>query len=336
MEIKRKHFILGLFALGLSVGIGSCASAQQKTLTIYSGRSETLIGPLIEKAEQDLGMDIQVRYGDTAELATAILEEGNNSPADVYFGQDAGALGALSQEGRTQPIPQNLLQKVDGRFRDRNGQWIGISGRARVLDYNKDVITDTSVLPSSVWDLTDPKWKGKVGWAPTNGSFQAFVTAMRLKEGDAKTLQWLKDMKANGTKVYPKNTPIVEALGRGEIHLGLVNNYYLYRFTGDNPSFPVAHHYMPGDVGSMINVAGVAIVDTTDQQGDAQKLIEYLLSNESQNYFAQETNEYPLASGIAASKEQMPISQINPPNIDLSNLSDLEGTLALLQEAGLL
>jgi iron(III) transport system substrate-binding protein len=335
MEIKRKHFILGLLALGLSVGIGRLVFAQQKTLTIYSGRSETLVGPLIEKAEQDLGMNIQVRYGDTAELAIAILEEGNNSPADVYFGQDAGALGALSQEGRTQQIPQNLLQKVDGRFRDRNGKWIGISGRARVLDYNKNMVS-SSELPSSVWELTQPKWQGKVGWAPTNGSFQAFVTAMRLTAGDAKTLQWLKDMKANGTKVYPKNTPIVEALGRGEIHLGLVNNYYLYRFTGDNPNFPVAHHYMPGDVGSMINVAGVSIVDTTDQQGDAQKFIEYLLSNESQSYFAQETNEYPLVSGIAAPKEQMPIAQINPPNIDLSNLSDLEGTLVLLQEAGLL
>lgn len=336
MKINRTYMIaLGILAVAASIGIVKLVFAQPKTLTIYSGRNERLIGPLIEKAKQDLGMNIQVRYGDTAELAIAILEEGKNSPADIYFGQDAGALGALAKAGRTEAIPANLLQKVDGKFRDRNGKWLGISGRARVLDYNTNAVASNE-LPSSVWQLTQPKWRGKVGWAPTNGSFQSFVTAMRLTAGDAKTLEWLKAMKANGTKVFANNTSIVEALGRGEIHLGLVNNYYLYRFIGQNPNFPVKHHYMPGDVGSMVNVAGVAIVDTTDQKADAQKFIEYLLSNQSQNYFAQETNEYPLVSGIAPPQGQITIAQINPPNIDLSNLSDLEGTLALLQQAGLL
>ena len=335
MTIKRKSFALGLLALALSLGLGKLVFAQGKTLTIYSGRSEKLIGPLIEQAERDLGMNIEVRYGKTAAMAIAILEEGGNSPADIYFGQDAGALGALSEEGRTEAIPNRLLNKVDSKFRARNGQWIGISGRARVVDYNINNVA-ASELPRSVFDLTDQKWRGKVGWAPTNGSFQAFVTAMRLKEGNERTLKWLKDMKANGTKIYPKNTPIVEALGRGEIELGLVNNYYLYRFTKDDPDFPVAHHYMPADVGSMINVAGVAIVDTTDQKGDAEKFIEYLLSDSSQEFFANTTNEYPLVSGIEVSKNQMPIYQINPPNIDLSDLSDLEGTLGLLRQAGLL
>lgn len=335
MKINRTYIALGVLAVAASIGIAKLVFAQPKTLTIYSGRNERLIGPLIEKAKQDLGMNIQVRYGDTSELAIAILEEGKNSPADIYFGQDAGALGALAKAGRTEAIPANLLQKVDGKFRDRHGKWIGISGRARVLDYNTNAVASNE-LPSSVWQLTQPKWRGKVGWAPTNGSFQSFVTAMRLTAGDAKTLEWLKAMKANGTKVFANNTSIVEALGRGEIHLGLVNNYYLYRFTDQNPNFPVKHHYMPGDVGSMVNVAGVAIVDTTDQKADAQKFIEYLLSNQSQNYFARETNEYPLVSGIAPPKGQITIAQINPPNIDLSNLSDLEGTLALLQQAGLL
>lgn len=335
MKINRTYIALGVLALAASIGVAKLVFAQPKTLTIYSGRNERLIGPLVEKAKQDLGINIEVRYGDTSELAIAILEEGNNSPADIYFGQDAGALGALAKAGRTEAIPSNLLEKVDGKFRDQNGQWVGISGRARVLDYNTNEVSSNE-LPRSVWELTQPKWQGKVGWAPTNGSFQSFVTAMRLTAGNEKTLEWLKAMKANGTKVYPKNTAIVEALGRGEIHLGLVNNYYLYQFNADNPNFPVKHHYMPGDVGSMVNVAGVAIVNTTDQKGDAQKFIEYLLKNESQNYFAQETKEYPLVSGIAAPKGQISIAQINPPNIDLSNLSDLEGTLELLQQAGLL
>lgn len=337
MARYRKKIAMGLLGLLLAWGVGVIATAQGKTLVIYSGRSEKLIGPLIEKAERDLGIDIEVRYGKTAELAIAILEEGRNSKADLFFGQDAGALGALAKEGRTETISSRLLNKVDSRFRSRNGQWIGISGRARVVDYNVELIRQSQLpLPSSIWELTDSKWQGKVGWAPTNGSFQAFVTAMRLTAGDDKTLEWLKAMKANGTKVYAKNTPIVEALGRGEIYLGLVNNYYLYRFTKDNPNFGVAHHYMPGDVGSMINVAGVAIADTTDQRGDTEKFVEYLLNDSSQSYFARETKEYPLVSGIAPPENQLTITEINPPNIDLSNLEDLEGTISLLQKAGLL
>ena len=332
---QKKVAIMGLLGLLFAWGVGAIATAQGKTLIIYSGRSEKLIGDLIEKAERDLGIDIEVRYGKTAQMANAILEEGRNSKADVFFGQDAGALGALAKEGRTERIPSGLLNKVDSKFQSPDGQWIGISGRARVVDYNVNSVRE-SELPSNIWDLTDPKWRGKVGWAPTNGSFQAFVTAMRLTAGNDKTLEWLKAMKANGTKVYPKNTPIVEALGRGEIELGLVNNYYLYRFTKDKPNFPVAHHYMPGDVGSMINVAGVAIVDTTDQQGDAEKFVRYLLSDSSQNYFAQKTKEYPLVKGIAAPANQMSISEINPPNIDLSDLDDLKGTIDLLEKADLL
>ena len=267
--------------------------------------------------------------------AIALLEEGKNSRADLFFAQDAGALGALAQEKRTQTIPAELLEKVEPRFRSDSAQWIGISGRARVIDYNTNLVKP-SELPTSVWELTDPKWRGKVGWAPTNGSFQSFVTAMRLLQGDAKTLEWLKAMKANGAKDYSKNSAIVEALGRGEISLGLVNNYYLYRFKKDNPNFPVAHHYTREDAGAMVNVAGVAVLDTTDQQSDAEKLVTYLLTPDAQRYFAQETNEYPLVAGVSASQKQIPLSELNPPEIDLSNLSDLEGTISLLQEAGVL
>lgn len=319
----------------LSWGVGLATEAAAQTLTIYSGRDEKLIGPLIQKAEKDLGMDIEVRYGDTAELAIALLEEGKNSRADLFFAQDAGALGALAEEKRTLNIPAQMLEKVDKRFRSSNGEWIGISGRARVIDYNTKLVKQSD-LPTSVMQLTDPKWRGKVGWAPTNGSFQSFVTAMRLMQGDEKTLAWLKAMKANGAKDYGKNAAIVEALGRGEIALGLVNNYYLYRFNKDNPNFPVAHHYTNGDAGAMVNVAGVAVLNTTDQKSDAEKFVAYLLSPAAQTYFAKETNEYPLAQGIPTPQKQTPLSQLKTPKIDLSKLSDLKGTVSLLQAAGLL
>lgn len=335
MSIQVGKISAALAAMLLSWGVGLSAEVAAQTLTIYSGREEKLVGPLIQKAEKDLGIDIEVRYGDTAELAIALLEEGKNSRADLFFAQDAGALGAIAKEKRTLAIPAKVIGKVDKRFRSPAGQWVGISGRARVIDYNTKLVKPNE-LPQSVMELTAPKWRGKVGWAPTNGSFQAFVTAMRLQQGDKKTLEWLKAMKANGAKDYGKNAAIVEAVAKGEVALGLVNNYYLYRFTEANPNFPVAHHYTSGDAGSMVNVAGLAILNTTDQRSDAEKFVAYMLRPEAQKYFAQETNEYPLVSGVPVPQQQIPLKQLQTPQIDLSNLSDLEGTLSLLQQAGLL
>jgi iron(III) transport system substrate-binding protein len=313
----------------------STATTPTGELTIYSGRNEQLIAPLLERFEADTGITVNVRYGDTAELAAAILEEGENTPADIFFGQDAGALGALQDENRTKPLPDAILNQVEPRFRSPEGQWVGISGRARVLDYNTELV-QASELPNSIWELTEEEWRGRVAWAPTNGSFQSFVTALRLTEGDDRALEWLRAMKANDTQVYNNNTGIVEALGRGEAEIGLVNNYYLERFKADDPNFPVAHHYLQDDVGSMINVAGVAVLDSTDREEQAIAFIEYLLTTDTQEYFAQETNEYPLVQGVAIPGEQIPLQQIKAPDIDLSNLDDLDGTLSLLQQAEVL
>ncbi|MBW4646496.1 MAG: iron ABC transporter substrate-binding protein [Goleter apudmare HA4340-LM2] len=325
----------GALAFMLCSGTVLSVEAQTKTITIYSGRGQKLIEPLLEQAKKDLGINIQVRYGDTAELAIALIEEGKNSRADLFFAQDAGALGTLQRQKRTLPISSNLLNQVDSRFRSPQGHWLGISGRARVLNYNTNLVKKNQ-LPNSIWDLTKPQWRGKVAWAPTNGSFQSFVTAMRVLEGEPKTLQWLRGMKANGVKDYRNNTAIVEALGRGETQIGLVNNYYLSGFKKSNPNFPVDRHYTKQDAGSMINIAGVAIIDSTKQKADVEKFIAYLLKPSSQTYFAKETNEYPLVSGIAGPANQVPLSKIQTPKINLTNLNDLPGTLELLQEAGAL
>ena len=309
-------------------------AADADALVVYSGRSESLIGELLQKFETETGTKIQVRYGDTAELAAALLEEGDNSPADVFFAQDAGALGAIQKAGKFTQLPDSVLNKVAATYRSPQGTWVGVSGRVRTVDYNVDLVPEAE-LPQSIFDLTDPKWKGKVGWAPTNGSFQAFVTAMRISEGEDRTREWLEGMKANEAKVYPKNVPIVEALGRGEISLGLVNHYYLDRAKKENPSLPVMHHFT-NDVGSLVNVAGVGILKTADQVDAAQELINFLLSEEAQTYFAQETEEYPLVEGIALGEGTKPLSEIQTPDVDLSNLDDLEGTLQLLQETGVI
>lgn len=339
---RRKIISLIGLAMASSAILIACGDQQtttdtteSATLVVYSGRGEDLISPMFEKFETETGIEVNVRYGDTAELAATILEEGQNSPADIYFAQDAGALGALQKEGRTRPIPESLLNKVDPKFRSREGQWIGITGRARVFDYNTDMLSADEV-PNSVWEMTQPEWSGRIGWAPTNGSFQAFVSALRKHEGEERAKEWLEAMEANNTQVYRNNTAIVEALGRGEIAVGLVNNYYLARFKAENPNFPVAHHHPTGDVGSMINIAGVAIIDTTDQPQVAESFVEFMLSPEAQQHFAQGNSEYPLIAGIEPPDGQVPIAEINPPDIDLSSLEDLQGTLELLQSAGVL
>ena len=306
--------------------------------TLYSGRNETLVGPLLERYAAETGVVIDTRFGGTGELAATILEEAENTPASAFLAQDAGALGLLADEGRFQQLPEAILTLVDPRFRDPEGRWVGVTGRARVLAYNTDVLTEEE-LPSSVQELTDPAWAGRVGWAPENASFQAFITAFRLLEGDDAVREWLEAMLANGAVNFgDSNTAIVQAIGAGEIDAGLVNHYYAYvvgREEGED--FPVANHFFAqGDPGSLINVAGIGVLEGAENTDAALAFTEYLLSPEGQQYFATETFEYPLAEGVAAPEGLQALDDIGHPDIELGDLADLRGTLDLLAEVGLL
>ena len=305
-------------------------------LTIYSGRSEELVGEVLDGFTEATGIELDVRYGDTAELAATIINEGEASPADLYWGQDAGALGALEAEGLFATLSDDLVGQVDPAFASDSGAWVGVTGRVRVLSYNTDTLTEDEV-PDSVFDLTDPEWAGRVSWAPTNGSFQAFVTAMRVTEGDDVTRQWLEDMIANDVPVFENNAGQVEAVARGEVDVALVNHYYLLRFQAEDPDFPVANKYLPGDIGGLLNVAGVGVLASSDQPTAAEQFVAYLLSEDVQNFFGTETNEreFPAVQGIEAT-DLPTIAELDPPAIDLSSLDDLQGTLALLQETGAL
>lgn len=306
------------------------------TLVVYSGRSEELVGPLLEMFTDETGIEIDVRYGDTAEMAGLILTEGDNSPADVYYGQDAGALGALAAEGRLTELPDDLLNKVPEALRSTQGQWVGLSGRARTVVYNTEMLSEDD-LPDSILDFTDPEWSGRVGWAPTNGSFQAFVTALRVIEGEDGAREWLDGMVANDAQAYSNNTGVVEAVAAGEVEVGFVNHYYLYRFLAEDPDYPAANKfYSDGDPGALINVAGAGIVDTSEQQELALELMEWLLSDTAQEYFAQETFEIPVVDSVDPAAELPDLDSLTLPEIDLDRLEDLEGTLALLTDVGAL
>lgn len=313
------------------------APAAAVTLVVYSGRSEELVAPILERFEEAQGLDLQVRYGDTAELAATLLEEGQNSPAAVYYAQDAGALGAVARAGLFQKLSEDILDRVPARLRSKDGEWVPLSARARVIAYNKDLVP-AEELPASVRELTDPKWQGQVGWAPANGSFQAFVTALRLLWGEEETRAWLEGMVVNGVQEYPKNTPIRDAVAAGEIKLGLINHYYVARaYAEQGTTYPVGLHYPSNDPGSLINVAGMGVLKTAGESTEAAlELVGFLLSEEGQRYFTQETKEYPVTGDVQPPEGLIPLDQIQTPEIDLNDLEDLEGTLELLEETGVL
>ena len=306
-----------------------------QSLTVYSGRSEELVGPILEAFEKKSGIDLKIKYADTAELASTILEEKDGSPADLFLAQDAGALGALQKEGLFEKLPAPITSRVPAKFRSASDSWVGVTGRARVLVYNTQR-QKASDMPRSVLELTQAQYKGKVGWAPTNGSFQSFVTALRKVKGESVARQWLEGMKANGTKSYEKNSAIVKAVGAGEIEIGLVNHYYLVEIKKEDPSIKAANHFFEGDVGGLVNVSGAGVLKSSKKTQAALKLLEYLISDEAQEKFANAEFEYPVVETVQASSELPALDTLSQPDVDLSDLDDLKGTLELLQEVGLL
>ena len=324
-----------LASAGLAIGLSACGGGDEATLTIYSGRSQSLVEPLIDRFAEESGIDVDVRYGDTAELALLIAEEGDNSPADVFFSQSPGAVTSLAQRDLLGEIDQASLDLVDERFRDPDGRWVGTSGRQRVLVYDSDQI-DPADLPDSVLDLTGPDFEGKVAVAPTNGSFQDFVTALRQIEGEDTAEAWLDGMADNDSPTYANNNAIVEAVGRGEVPMGLVNHYYNFRFLEEDPDLPSRNYeFEAGDPGALVIPSSATVIASSEQAEQAQEFVAFLLSEESQLYFAEETFEYPLARGVAAAVDVTPLEDLSPPAIDIGTLGDLEATVELIQESGL-
>lgn len=311
---------------------------KDRTLTVYSGRSQSLVHPLLEAFGESAGIDIRVKYAGSASTAATLLEEGDNTPADVVFLQDPGSLGSLAAEGMLAELPQETLDKVDSRLRDPNGWWVGTSGRARTIIYNTETINPDTDLPPSILDFTEEEWRGRVGWAPRNSSFQSFVTALRLQLGEGAAREWLQGMKDNDAQEYPNNTSIVQATANGEVDVGFVNHYYLERFLEEyGEEFEARNFYIGnGDPGALVLVAGVGILDASDNKAAAQEFVDFLLSEPAQQYFTSDVKEYPLAAGVEPEGDLPPIESLDPPDVDLGSLSDLQGTLDLLREVGVL
>ena len=325
-------------AASAAVAARAAVDREATTLTVYSGRDERFVKPILDRFTQLTGIELRVRYGDSATLAATLLEEGGNSPADVFFAQDAGALGAVASRGRLRVLPKSVLARVPRRFRAPGARWIGISGRARVVAFNTQVLRERD-LPPTIWGYTQPRWRGRIGVPPTNASFQAFVSAMRIRAGDARTRRWLLALRENDVKFFPSNSRVLAAVASGEIHVGLVNHYYLYQLKEQQPAAPVANHFLRGrkDPGALINVAGAGVVTSTKKRGAALRLLRFLLSAEAQRFFASSPGraEYPLVRGVRPRAGLPPLDRIEGARINLGSLGrELPRTLELLNEVG--
>jgi iron(III) transport system substrate-binding protein len=319
----------------LLVALAACGSSgDEKTLTLYSGRIEPILGTALKQYEQASGWKVKARYGDSPSLAATLVEEGKNSPADLFFSQDAGSLDAVEKQGLLLKLPADILAKVPKRFQSATGSWVGTTGRSRIIAYGKDV--EESELPDSPLELTDEKWKGRVGWAPTNASMQGYITALRLVEGEDVAKKWLEGMVANDTQVYDSNIPVRDAIAKGEIDLGLINHYYVAEAQAEDPNYPVKVHFPPDDLGSLINVAGVGVLASTEDKEQALTFVRQMLSVKTQRYFADSSKEYPVIAAVPPPKELTPLNKIPSPNVDLAKLGDLQGTLKLMRETGAL
>lgn len=331
----------GVEELPATVSANGTGGEEPGKLVIYSGRSETLVQPIIDQFKEATGIDVQVRYGSTSEIAGVLLEEGANSPADIFYAQDPGGLGAVQAAGLLQSLPDSTLSLVPDRFRAEDGAWVGISGRGRVVVYNTEAITDPAAeLPDDIYDFVDPKWAGRIAWAPTNGSFQAMVTGMRVIWGEEKTREWLQGIQANNPLAFEGNTPVVEAVASGEADVGFVNHYYLYRFLAEQgEGFTARNYFLPGGgPGSLLMVSGAGILKNAANADNAQRFIDFLLSVPGQQYFASQTNEYPVVEGVALPTSLPPLSELDAiaPDISLADLADLQGTQDLLIELGII
>jgi iron(III) transport system substrate-binding protein len=332
---KRLLSLIASLLLATSLAACSNSDSESESLVIYSGRAEEYMGTLFEDFTKETGIKLDIRYGDSAALAAQILEEGENSPADLFISQDAGALGAISGEGLLATLDDAILNRVNEYFRSQNRDWVGLTGRVRILAYSPKRVT---ALPKTVDDLTKSEWKGRLGIAPTNASFQAFVTAMIQTRGEDETEKWLRAIVANSPKYFEKNSLIVEAIDAGEIDAGLVNHYYIYEVAEElGREIDVKNSFFaPGDIGNLINASGLGILATSKKNESAKKLIQFLLSDTAQQFFVDDVKEYSAVDSSLSPGELIPLSEIKAPKVDLAALKDLKRTQSLLIKVGLL
>lgn len=338
-----RFFSVSILVL-LAVSLLGCGEESADEIVVYSGRSKALVEPLLEQYDGDV--DVEVRYGSDAELLAAIQEEGDQSPADVFWANTTGALGNAVSNDLLATLPDSLTD-MPARFAPDNQRWMPVTTRFRVLAYNSERV-DSDELPGSVLDLPDhEEFEGRVGWTPSYSSFQDFVTALRTVEDEEATRTWLQGMQDLNPRSYSSNTPMIQAMDAGEIDVALTNHYYVLRLRyGDakvddegniDPEAPVAiHHFEEGDAGNLALVTGAGVLRTSEQSGAAHAFLRFLMSEDAQAFAAETLNEYPLRPETEVPDYMMPVEEALglSPDFDFERLQELDDTLELLRDVG--
>jgi iron(III) transport system substrate-binding protein len=306
-------------------------------ITLYSGRIPAAIGPAVDAYEARARRDVQVRFADTADLAATLVEEGDASPADAFFAQEPGAIAAVADAGLLAELPPDVLASVAPRFRDPAGHWVGVTGRARIVAYDRADVKPAE-LPPSPFGLTAPRWRNRVGWSPASSSMQEYVTALRARYGDDRTREWLEAMVANGAEAFPDNVSIRDAIAGGEIDVGLINHYYVAQaIAAEGPGYPVGVYFPPGGLGSLMLLTSVGVLESSDRKDEAFDFVRSLLADRSQEFLTSSSKEYPLARGARPDPSlSVPIAEIPVSGNDLVDLTELQATVELMQESGAL
>jgi iron(III) transport system substrate-binding protein len=309
-----------------------------KAITLYNGQHEQTTAALVAAFEQQTGIKVDVRSGDEAELGNQILQEGANSPADVFYTENTPVLENLREKGLLVPVSPSTLAAVPGRDDSAQGDWVGISARVSVLVYNTSQITP-SELPDSILALAKPQWKGKLGFAPSETDFQPLIAAIVKLDGASTAERWLRGLQTNG-KVYPDNETVVSQVNNGESAIGPINHYYWYRLraeVGKGEMHSALHYYAPGDPGNLEDVSGAAVLKSSSHQADAQAFLAFLVSHAGQETIAHSHSyEYPLRPGVSPAPGLRPFADLHPVSLTPAELGDGSMALAMEQKLGLL
>jgi iron(III) transport system substrate-binding protein len=332
-----------LFALGLVSAVGlsglGAAPASAAVLTLYSAQHPQVDAMLMAAFTKQTGINVQVREGEGPDVASQIIQEGPDSPADVFFTENSPELNLLDEKGLLAPVDKTTLAQVPARYSAADGNWLGVLARENVLAWNPSLIKQ-SELPASLLDLAKPEWKGKLGFAPSDSDFLPLVSAVIKQYGKEKALAWLEGLKANGT-VYQDDEGAVAAVARGSVAVAIINNYYWYRLETDLGPTKIdskVYHFRNGDIGGLINISGAAVLKSSKNQAAAQKFLAFLVSQPAQELLGKSEidYEYPLKPGVPPNAKLTPFKDLQPPAINVSALGNDQEAGALLQQAGLI
>ena len=332
-----RRWCAGLAAAALALPLLAGCGEEEPSLVIYNAQHEELIDAVAKEFTDKTGIEVELRNGSDLELANQIVAEGKESPADVFLTENSPAMTLVDSKDLFTELDQTSLDKIPAQFRPDDGQWTGFAARSTVMVYNDEMVEE-SELPDSIMELAEPEWKGRISFSPTGADFQAIVSAVLATQGEEATREWLAGLKRNGT-VYDGNNVVLQSVNAGEKDAGVIYHYYWYRDqeeAGENSDDSKLHFFGGKDPGAFLSVSGAGVLASSDDKSDAQKFVDFLVSEDGQQVIADSyALEYTLNPEVELGRDVKPLSELDPPAVDVSDLNGPE-VVEMMQEAGFL